>query len=121
MVAGSQQTAPRCSKRAARLQQLSLVILQVLKERTVSLFFSESPTNPYLRCVDVPRISQLCRQHGALVVIDSTFATPVNQRVRPAAPVLLLPTVQMRRHHVRAPSSGPHTVNHLRQATSSRC
>jgi cystathionine gamma-synthase len=54
---------------------------QVLKERTVSLFFSESPTNPYLRCVDVPRISQLCRSHGALVVIDSTFATPVNQRV----------------------------------------
>lgn len=52
----------------------------------MSLFFSESPTNPYLRCVDVPRISQLCRQHGALVVIDSTFATPVNQRVSPAPP-----------------------------------
>lgn len=26
---------------------------RVLEERTVSLFFSESPTNPYLRCVDV--------------------------------------------------------------------
>ena len=64
------------------------MLLQVLKERTVSLFFSESPTNPYLRCVDVPRISQLCRSHGALVVIDSTFATPVNQRVRL---LLLLP------------------------------
>jgi cystathionine gamma-synthase len=66
------------------------MLLQVLKERTVSLFFSESPTNPYLRCVDVPRISQLCRSHGALVVIDSTFATPVNQRVRPASPFLIL-------------------------------
>jgi cystathionine gamma-synthase len=46
----------------------------------VSLFFSESPTNPYLRCVDVPRIAELCHAKGALVVIDSTFATPVNQR-----------------------------------------
>jgi len=31
---------------------------RVLEERTVSLFFSESPTNPYLRCVDV-RCGQL--------------------------------------------------------------
>lgn len=46
----------------------------------VSLFFSESPTNPYLRCVDVRRISELCTAAGALTCIDSTFATPVNQR-----------------------------------------
>jgi cystathionine gamma-synthase len=52
---------------------------RALKQQTVSLFFSESPTNPYLRCVDVSRISQLCHQHGALVCIDSTFATPINQ------------------------------------------
>lgn len=53
----------------------------MLEERAVSLFFSESPTNPYLRCVDVPRIAQLCHAKGTLVVVDSTFATPVNQRV----------------------------------------
>ncbi len=46
----------------------------------MSLFFSESPTNPYLRCVDVRRISELCTAAGALTCIDSTFATPVNQR-----------------------------------------
>jgi plant cystathionine gamma-synthase len=45
-----------------------------------SLFFSESPTNPYLRVIDVPRVAELCRRHGALCVIDSTFATPVNQQ-----------------------------------------
>jgi hypothetical protein len=33
---------------------------RVLEERTVSLFFSESPTNPYLRCVDVRYPSQNC-------------------------------------------------------------
>ena len=47
----------------------------------MSLFFSESPTNQYLRCVDVPRIKQLCAAKGAVVVIDSTFATPINQQV----------------------------------------
>lgn len=46
----------------------------------MTLFFSESPTNPYLRCVDVRRIAELCHAKGALVCIDSTFATPVNQR-----------------------------------------
>ena len=53
---------------------------RVLSQHDVSLFFSESPTNPYLRCVDVQRISQLCHAAGALVCIDSTFATPINQR-----------------------------------------
>ena len=51
-----------------------------LQKQPVSLYFSESPTNPFLRCVDVTTISQLCHRHGALVCIDSTFATPVNQR-----------------------------------------
>ena len=46
----------------------------------VSLFFSESPTNPYLRCIDIARVSALCRSHGATVCIDGTFATPVNQQ-----------------------------------------
>ena len=53
---------------------------QALHQHPVSLFFSESPTNPFLRCVDVSTISRLCDAAGALVVIDSTFATPINQR-----------------------------------------
>lgn len=51
-----------------------------LDNHNVTLFFSESPTNPYLRCVDVPRIAELCHAKGAIVVIDSTFATPINQQ-----------------------------------------
>jgi len=51
-----------------------------LNTHEVSLYFSESPTNPYLRCVDIPRIKALCEPKGAAVVIDSTFATPMNQQ-----------------------------------------
>lgn len=44
------------------------------------ILLSESPTNPYLRVVDVPRLVEIARRHGLKTVIDSTFATPINQR-----------------------------------------
>jgi cystathionine gamma-synthase len=44
------------------------------------LFFTESPTNPYLRVIDLPAAVATCHRRGVEVVIDSTFATPVNQR-----------------------------------------
>jgi cystathionine gamma-synthase len=50
-----------------------------LRDDTV-LFFTESPTNPYLRVIDVAEASRVCHARGAKVVIDSTFATPVNHR-----------------------------------------
>jgi cystathionine gamma-synthase len=51
-----------------------------LEENNVALFFTESPTNPFLRCVDIERVSKLCHEKGALVCIDGTFATPLNQK-----------------------------------------
>jgi cystathionine gamma-synthase len=53
---------------------------RALEQNKVSLFFSESPTNPYLRCVDIPKIAELCAATDTIVCIDSTFATPVNSR-----------------------------------------
>jgi len=44
------------------------------------VILSESPTNPYLRVVDVPRLVEIARRHRVKTVIDSTFATPINQR-----------------------------------------
>eukprot|EP00262_Sarcandra_glabra_P015169 TRINITY_DN460_c0_g1_i1.p1 TRINITY_DN460_c0_g1~~TRINITY_DN460_c0_g1_i1.p1 ORF type:complete len:526 (-),score=68.59 TRINITY_DN460_c0_g1_i1:178-1755(-) len=51
-----------------------------LEQNNVSLFFTESPTNPYLRVVDIPLVSNLCHSKGALVCVDGTFATPINQK-----------------------------------------
>jgi cystathionine gamma-synthase len=45
-----------------------------------SLFFTESPTNPYLRVIDVRESVAACRARGVTAVIDSTFASPVNHR-----------------------------------------
>jgi cystathionine gamma-synthase len=41
---------------------------------------SESPTNPYLRCVDLGRLAEIGRRHRVSTLIDSTFGTPLNQR-----------------------------------------
>lgn len=45
------------------------------------IILSESPTNPYLRVVDLERLVTLAKQHPHLkIIIDATFATPVNVR-----------------------------------------
>lgn len=45
------------------------------------VILSESPTNPYLRVADLERLAAIARQHKRVkTIIDSTFATPVNQR-----------------------------------------
>ena len=40
----------------------------------------ETPTNPLLTCVDIEAIATLAHSHGALVVVDNTFATPYLQQ-----------------------------------------
>ena len=45
-----------------------------------ALFFTESPTNPYLRVIDLPEAVRACRARGARVVVDSTFASPICYR-----------------------------------------
>ncbi len=44
------------------------------------LIFSEIPTNPYLRVLDVKRLVHMARSKGILTIVDSTFATPLNFR-----------------------------------------
>lgn len=44
------------------------------------LLVAESPTNPYLRVADLPRLTELARRHGILTLVDTTFGTPYNIR-----------------------------------------
>jgi len=44
------------------------------------MIMSESPTNPYLNIANVDEVVLIARRHNILSVIDSTFATPYNQR-----------------------------------------
>lgn len=49
-----------------------------LKKNT-KIIYVESPTNPTLKLVDIQRVSKLAHASGALVLVDNTFASPVNQ------------------------------------------
>ena len=39
----------------------------------------ETPTNPLLTCIDIESVAELAHAHGAIVVVDNTFATPYLQ------------------------------------------
>jgi cystathionine gamma-synthase len=44
------------------------------------LLYLESPTNPTLKVVDIPRLTRSAHKAGAMVVVDNTFATPILQK-----------------------------------------
>lgn len=43
------------------------------------LVYLETPTNPTLKVMDIARLASAAHEAGAIVVIDNTFATPINQ------------------------------------------
>ncbi len=43
------------------------------------LLYLESPTNPTLKVTDIQRLAAAAHEQGAVVVVDNTFATPINQ------------------------------------------
>ncbi len=47
--------------------------------RGCDLLYLETPTNPTLKVLDLPRLIEAGRRQGAIVVVDNTFATPINQ------------------------------------------
>jgi len=44
------------------------------------LVFLETPSNPALEVLDIAAIAGQAKAHGALLVVDNTFASPVNQQ-----------------------------------------
>jgi len=65
--------------------QVSLVdptadaIAKAIQPKT-NIIFTESPTNPYLRVLDIPAIVKVAKQHRVMTMIDATLATPYNIR-----------------------------------------
>jgi cystathionine gamma-synthase len=44
------------------------------------VLYLESPTNPTNKVIDLARLAAAAHRHGALVIVDNTFATPINQQ-----------------------------------------
>jgi cystathionine gamma-synthase len=49
-------------------------------ENGLDVLYLETPTNPLLRIIDVKPLAAAAHKQGAVVMLDSTFASPINQR-----------------------------------------
>ena len=73
----------------ARTQGLNVVYVdttdpeqveRALAEHSAGMVWLETPTNPTLKVTDIRRVADMARSHGALTLVDNTFATPALQR-----------------------------------------
>ncbi|MBI2803801.1 MAG: aminotransferase class I/II-fold pyridoxal phosphate-dependent enzyme [Planctomycetes bacterium] len=57
-----------------------LAAVEATLKKSPRLLFVETMSNPLLRVVDIAALAELAHDHGALLVVDNTFATPVLTR-----------------------------------------
>ena len=49
-------------------------------EKGVDVLYLETPTNPLLRIVDIKPVAEAAHKQGGVVMLDATFASPVNMK-----------------------------------------
>lgn len=62
-----------------QVDMTSLDIVEAELKKGVKMLYLESPTNPMLQVYDLKALSELGKKYNAVVVCDTTFATPVCQ------------------------------------------
>ena len=72
--------AQRGRFRLKLVDQGDLAAVQAAFAEKVDLLWIETPSNPLLRVVDIAALSALAHRHGARVLADNTFLSPVWQR-----------------------------------------
>ena len=75
-----QQYLSKLDVEATVIEPANTVQLKAAIRDETCLFFSESPTNPYLRVIDLPEAARIAHERGVKVIIDSTLASPMNYR-----------------------------------------
>ena len=84
---GYYQTREFCQRFLPRLGIESTIVpcgdcaaLEAAIQPNTRLIYTESPTNPFMRCVDYTALAAIAKRHNLITVVDATFATPVNCR-----------------------------------------
>ncbi|MBS3895806.1 aminotransferase class I/II-fold pyridoxal phosphate-dependent enzyme [Silanimonas sp.] len=65
---------------ARRVDQCDPSTVAAAMRPAVRMIWAETPSNPQLRIADLAALAQIAKQHGALLAVDNTFATPLLQR-----------------------------------------
>ncbi|WP_315717149.1 MULTISPECIES: O-succinylhomoserine sulfhydrylase [unclassified Bradyrhizobium] len=70
---------PRYGIESTLVDGLDLAQWQKAVRPNTKSFFLESPTNPTLDVMDIPAIAEIAHAHGARLIVDNVFATPIWQ------------------------------------------
>ena len=62
------------------MRDLNIVENALKNDPTIKLVHIETPANPTIQCVDIEAVTVMAKQHGLLVSVDNTFATPYLQQ-----------------------------------------
>ena len=54
--------------------------LEAELKKGAKLVFAETPCNPIVRLTDIRRVARLSHEYGAMLAVDSTFASPIATR-----------------------------------------
>lgn len=70
---------PRFQIDVALCETTNHEVIEAEIARGCQVLYLESPTNPTVKIVDLARLAQAGHAAGAVVIVDNTFATPINQ------------------------------------------
>ena len=70
---------PRFHIQAALCDTTEFEAIEAEIVRGCQVLYLESPTNPTLKVIDLERLAKAGHAAGATVLVDNTFATPINQ------------------------------------------
>ncbi|HXW36449.1 MAG TPA: aminotransferase class I/II-fold pyridoxal phosphate-dependent enzyme [Nitrososphaerales archaeon] len=84
------EVLPRFGVETSLVDTVDLREMESAVRRSTKVVYIESPANPTLRLVDIRRAAKIAHLRGALLLIDGTFASPINQQpLRLGADVVL--------------------------------
>jgi methionine-gamma-lyase len=73
----ARKTLPRFGIEATPVDTTALDDVRAAIKPNTKMIWVETPSNPLLRVTDIAAVAGLARQQGAIMVVDSTFATPI--------------------------------------------
>lgn len=76
----ARQTLPRFGIDVTPVDTREAGNIQSALRKETKMIWLETPSNPLLRLTDIVAVSAIAKQQGALLVVDSTFATPIATR-----------------------------------------
>ena len=72
-----EEILPRFGVEVTFVNGLDLAAWECAFKSNTKVCFFESISNPNLELVDIPKVVEIAHAHGALVIVDNVFTTPV--------------------------------------------